>query len=166
VASDLCLPLLQKPPKPDSPEVRDYKAVVDTVIELLNNEAELIETGKAPTGSATNVNLIIHDLLPCLAQQRLQPTTDRHQLLERKGELCLLAELLKETQKGHTVLVRSTSDLEVEDEVSFQRQSRCACLVSVRIHNCRARVPTLHRDQSCAVSHVQYLRCIGYIGHI
>lgn len=91
--------------------------MVDTVIELLNTEAELIETGRAPKGSATNVNLIIHDLLPNLAQQRLQPTTNRHQLLEKNWELCLLADLLKGTQKEYNVVDKSLSDLEKEDEV-------------------------------------------------
>ena len=90
---------------------------MDTVIELLNTEAELIETGQAPKGSATNVNLIIHDLLPNLAQQRLQPTTNRHQLLEKNWELCLLADLLKGTQKEYKVVDKSLSDLEEEDEV-------------------------------------------------
>ncbi|KAL0050151.1 hypothetical protein WJX82_005258 [Trebouxia sp. C0006] len=107
---------LHKPPTPDSPEVKEYKATVDTVIELLNTEAELIETGQAPNGSATNVNLIIHDLLPNLAQQRLQPTTNRHQLLEKNWELCLLADLLKGTQKEYKVVDKSLSDLEEEDE--------------------------------------------------
>lgn len=93
--------------------------MVDTVIELLNTEAELIETGRAPKGSATNVNLIIHDLLPSLAQQRLQPTTNRHQLLENNWELCLLADLLKGTQEEYQVADKSLSDLEEEDEVCF-----------------------------------------------
>ncbi|KAL0042303.1 hypothetical protein WJX77_008652 [Trebouxia sp. C0004] len=106
----------QKPPTPDSPEVKEYKAMVDTVIELLNTEAELIETGRAPKGSAANVNLIIHDLLPSLAQQRLQPTTNRQQLLEKNWELCLLASLLKGTQEDYNVVDRSLSDLEEEDE--------------------------------------------------
>lgn len=91
--------------------------MVDTVIELLNTEAELIETGQAPNGSATNVNLIIHDLLPNLAQERLQPTTNRHQLLEKNWELCLLADLLKGTQKEYNVVDKSLSDLEEENEV-------------------------------------------------
>lgn len=130
---------LQKPPTPDSPEVKEYKAVVDTVIDLLNTEAELIETGRAPNGSATNVNLIIHDLLPSLAQQRLQPTTNRHQLLEEKQELCLLADLLKGTQKEYNVVDKSLSDLEEEDEVcSLKLLHTCtkACTVQLS-YTCR-----------------------------
>ncbi len=100
--------------------------MVDTVIELLNTEAELIETGQAPNGSATNVNLIIHDLLPNLAQERLQPATHRHQLLEKNWELCLLADLLKGTQKEYNVVDKSLSDLEEEDEV---------CSLKL-LHNC------------------------------
>ncbi len=107
---------------------------MDTVIELLNTEAELIETGQAPNGSATNVNLIIHDLLPNLAQQRLQPTTNRHQLLEKNWELCLLADLLKGTQKEYKVVDKSLSDLEEEDEVcSLHLLHTCTKACSVQL---------------------------------
>ena len=47
---------MQAPPMLDNKEAQGYKSAVDTVIELLNTEAELIETGRAPSGSAVNVN--------------------------------------------------------------------------------------------------------------
>lgn len=110
---------MQVPPMLDSKEAQDYKSAVDTVIELLNTEAELIETGRAPNGSAANVNLIINDLLPCLAQQRVQMTTNSHQLLEKKWELRLLADLLKGTQEVYNIPDKSLSNLADEYKVGF-----------------------------------------------
>ena len=110
---------MQVPPMPDNKEAQDYKSAVDTVIELLNTEAELIETGRAPSGSAANMNLIINDLLPYLAQQRAQMTTNSHQLLEKKWELCLLADLLKGTQEEYNIPDKSLSNLANEVKVGF-----------------------------------------------
>lgn len=106
----------QKPPLPDSPEVKEHKAVVDTVIQLLNVETELIKTGRAPNGSAVNIDLVIHDLLPRLSQQRFQRHSNQRQLSQATGELGSLAELLKDTQQEHKMVVRSVSGLELEEQ--------------------------------------------------
>ena len=95
---------------------------MDTVIQLLNVETELIKTGRAPNGSAVNIDLVIHDLLPRLSQQRFHRHSNQRQLSQATGELGSLAELLKDTQQEHKMVVRSVSGLELEEQVTVHWQ--------------------------------------------
>ena len=100
-------------------EAREYQAAADTVIELLQVEGELIRTGRAPGGSAVNVDLVLPTLLPRLTHERPRVinSNNKYKLCEAKDELRLLAALLTETQKEHKMIVHSVSELELQNQV-------------------------------------------------
>ena len=114
---------------PVESEAQEYQAAADTVIQLLQVEGELIRTGRAPGGSAANVDAVLPSLLPRLTheQQHMVKCGNKYKLCEAKDELRLLAALLKDTQKEHKMIVHSVSDLELQNKVGeFAHANACS----------------------------------------